>query len=335
MAAPLLNAAVLLEHHVTPTFCLDQEGRVSIWNKACEMLTGLAAASVINTTEHWKAFYAEPRACLADLVLTDKIELATELYSAFSHCVTSETAISVDFWCDLPLTGKRAYLNVVATPIYDDEWQMIGVMETVTDNTRVVDVEAQLRDLAGLDGLSGLANRRTFDAALASEWRRSIRSGAPLSLLMVDIDHFKQYNDSFGHQGGDQCLTAVAQTLAESVRRGGDLPARYGGEEFVVILPDTDEAGAALVAENIRANIEKRALRHPMSSVGPHVTVSIGRATVVATVDDNIEKITCLADVGLYQAKSLGRNRVCASEDGRFGVLEKSVKSPSCGEFVI
>lgn len=334
MSAPLLSAAVLLEHHVTPTFCLDQAGRVSVWNKACELLTGLDRASVIGTTEHWKAFYPDPRPCLADLVLTDKIELATELYSAFSQCATSETAISVEVWCDLPLTGRRAYLNAVATPIFNDEWQMIGVMQTVTDNTRVVDVEARLRDLAGLDGLTGLANRRTFDAALASEWRRSIRSRAPLSLLMIDVDHFKQYNDSFGHQGGDQCLTAVAQILADSVRRAGDFPARYGGEEFVVILPNTDEAGAALVAENIRSNIEKRAFRHPMSSVGPHVTVSIGRATVFPAADDKIEKIICLADVGLYQAKNLGRNRVCDSEDGRFGVLEKLVEPLSDAEFV-
>ncbi len=335
MSDPLLNAAVLLEHHVTPTFCLDQAGRVSVWNRACAMLTGLDAAAVIGTADHWKGFYPAARPCLADLVLTDRIELATELYSAFSQCATSETAISVEIWCDLPLIGKRAYLTIVATPIYDDQWQLIGVMETVTDNTRVVDVEARLRDLAGLDGLTGLANRRTFDAALASEWRRSIRARSPLSLLMVDIDHFKQYNDSFGHQGGDQCLTAVAQTLAESLPRAGDFPARYGGEEFVVILPDTDAEGAALVAEKIRANIETRALRHPLSSVGPHVTASIGRATVLPAIDDKIEKIVCLADVGLYQAKNLGRNRVCVCEDGRFGVLGHSDDASTRLEFVI
>jgi diguanylate cyclase (GGDEF)-like protein len=251
--------------------------------------------------------------------------LATELYSAFSNCTTSETAISVDIWCDLPLTGRRAYLTIVATPIYDQDWQIIGVMETVADNTRVMDIETKLRGLAALDGLTGLANRRAFDATLASEWRRAIRSGAPLSLLMVDIDHFKQYNDAFGHQGGDQCLITMAQTLAESLLRAGDFPARYGGEEFVVVLPNTNEAGAELVAENIRARIEKRAICHPLSSVGPHVTISIGRATVIPGTDDTIEKIVSLADMGLYQAKSLGRNRVCTCDDGRFGLLEKSI----------
>jgi diguanylate cyclase (GGDEF)-like protein len=322
-SAPALVS--LLDQHVTATFVLDEHGRVAVWNKALEMLTGLDAASVIGTKDQWKAFCTAPRPCLADLVLTDKIEAVTDLYATFSQCTTSETAISVDIWLDLPLTGRRAYITAVATPIYDHDWQIIGVMETVTDNTRVMDIEAKLRGLAGLDGLTGLANRRTFDATLASEWRRAIRSGAPLSLLMVDVDHFKQYNDNFGHQGGDQCLITVAQTLAETVHRGGDFPARYGGEEFVVILPNTDEAGSELVAENIRAEIEKRAIHHPMSSVGPHVTVSIGRATVIPRTDDNIEKIVSLADMGLYQAKSLGRNRVCMSDDGRFGMLEKSI----------
>ncbi len=317
----------LLEQHVTPTFVLDEQGRVAVWNKACEMLTGLDAASVVGTSDHWKAFYTTPRPCLADLVLTDKIEAVTELYSTFSHCTTSETAISVDIWCNLPLTGRRAYLTAVATPIYDTDWQIIGVMETVTDNTRVMDVETQLRDLAGVDGLTGLANRRIFNATLAKEWRRSIRSGIALSLLMIDIDHFKQYNDSFGHQGGDKCLVAVAQSIAESVQRAGDFAARYGGEEFAVILPITDEAGARGVAEDIRARLEQRAINHPLSSVGPHVTVSIGRATMTPMADEQPEKIVSLADMGLYQAKSLGRNRVCTCDEGRFGVL-KTVALP-------
>ncbi len=318
----------LLDQHVTATFVLDEHGCVVVWNKAMETLTGLNAASVVGARNHWKAFYTAQRPCLADLVLTDKIEAVTELYASFSS-TTSETAISVDIWCDLPLTGKRSYLTAVATPVYDLDWQIIGVMETVTDNTRIMAVEAKLQDLAGRDGLTSLPNRRTFDAALASEWRRAIRAGAPLSLLMVDIDHFKQYNDEFGHQGGDQCLIIVAQTLAETVHREGDLPARYGGEEFVVVLPSTDEDGAGLVAESIRANIEMRAIRHPLSSVGPCVTVSIGRATIIPTADDNIEKIVSLADMGLYQAKSLGRNRVCSCDERRFGMLEKFVEASS------
>jgi diguanylate cyclase (GGDEF)-like protein len=185
-----------------------------------------------------------------------------------------------------------------------------------------MDIEAKLRGLAGIDGLTSLANRRSFDVSIANEWRRATRANSPLSLLMIDIDHFKQYNDSFGHQGGDQCLIIVAQTLADSVCRVGDCAARYGGEEFAVILPNTDEAGVAIVAETIRANIEKRAIRHPLSSVGPNVTVSIGRATVIPKANDNLAKIVSLADMALYQAKSLGRNRVCTSEE-RLPILER------------
>ena len=312
----------LLDQHVTATFVLDADGYVAVWNKACEMLTGLEASSVLGTTDHWKAFYTAPRPCLADLVLKDKIELATDLYATFSHCTTSETAISVEIWCDLPLTGRRAYLTAVATPIYDSDWQIIGVMQTVTDNTRIMDVETKWRDLAGLDGLTGLNNRRAFNDTLAKEWRRSIRSGMPLSLLMLDIDHFKQFNDSFGHHGGDKCLVVIAQTIAETVQRAGDFPARFGGEEFAVILPIADEVGAQSIAENIRAQIEKRAIRHPLSSAGPYVTVSVGRATIMPLAEDKPEKIVCLADMGLYQAKSLGRNRVCAPDEGRYGLLE-------------
>lgn len=325
----------LLDQHVTATFVLDADGRVAVWNKACEMLSGLAAASVLGTTEHWKAFYTTSRPCLADLVLRDKIELATELYATFSHCTTSETAISVEIWCDLPLTGRHAYLTAVATPIYDSEWQIIGVMQTVTDNTRVMDVETKWRDLAGLDGLTGLNNRRAFNDTLGKEWRRSIRSGMPLSLLMLDIDHFKQFNDSFGHHGGDRCLVVVAQTIAETVQRAGDFPARFGGEEFAVILPIADEVGAHSIAENIRAQVEKRAIRHPLSSAGPYVTVSVGRATVTPLGNDRPEKIISLADMGLYQAKSLGRNRVCAPDEGRYGLLENGASTDAETNFSI
>ena len=121
-------------------------------------------------------------------------------------------------WCDLPFAGRRAYIVAEATRIYDDAGQMIGVMETVIDRRRAIDLEAKLRGIAGLDGLTGLANRRIFNDALAAEGRQSIRSAPPLSLLVIDIDHFKQYNDSFGHQGGDQYLIAVAPRLARTAR---------------------------------------------------------------------------------------------------------------------
>ena len=165
-------------------------------------------------------------------------------------------ALFVETWCDLPNTGRRIYLAADAGPIFDPDGKLIGVMESLRDMTAMKDAEAKLRDLAGLDGLTGLPNRRTFDDVLAKEWQRSSRSEAPLSLLMIDIDHFKGFNDNFGHAGGDKCLETVAKVIANSVRRTGDLPARYGGEEFALILPSTDMDGALVVAENLRQSLE-------------------------------------------------------------------------------
>ncbi len=211
----------------------------------------------------------------------------------------------------MPGAGRRAYLAAEAVPVYDEAGKKIGVMETIRDLTGIKDAEARLRAVAGLDGLTGLPNRRTFDDVLAKEWRRSKRSSDPFSVLMIDLDHFKQYNDSLGHASGDQCLTAVGTVIAESVQRAGDFSARVGGEEFAVVLPATCVSGATAVAENLRAAVERRAIRHPKSSVGPYVTASIGAATVVPDTQKKADEVLKLADMALYRAKDLGRNRVC------------------------
>lgn len=321
---PLETLASLVDQHVAPTFVVDDEARVIVWNRACAALTGVDALSVIGTGDHWKAFYTAKRPCLCDLVLSDTIELASDLFVAFSNSVTSRGAIAVESWCEMPAIGRRAYLAIEAMPIVDKRGRRIGVMETVRDITKAKDDEAKLLALAGVDGLTGLANRRSFDDRLAAEWRRALRSGAPLSMLLIDIDHFKQFNDSLGHMGGDKCLSAVARTIAESLQRSGDVAARYGGEEFVVILPDTDNEGAAMVAEKIRANVEERAIRHPTSKVSPVVTASIGVSTLYPRAYDRIDKIVLQADTALYQAKERGRNKVCVFyDDATEAVAEK------------
>ena len=136
-----------------------------------------------------------------------------------------------------------------------------------------------LRMLASLDGLTGVPNRRIFDERLDAEWRACRRSGSPLSLLMVDVDHFKLYNDHYGHLDGDQCLKAVASALASSVERGRDMLARFGGEEFVCLLPDTDLEGAKHIAEKLRQAVEGLAIPHVESKTAATVTVSLGVAT--------------------------------------------------------
>ena len=243
--------SALLDQHVAPTFVLDCDGDVIVWNRACVMLTGMPAEAVLGTKNHWKAFYASERPCVADLVVKDAIEWAPEYFVAFSDSQVAKGALSAETWWDLPIIGRRGYFSGTASPIFDPDGALIGVMEAIQDLTAAKDAESKLRNLAGLDGLTGLANRRSFDETLQREWRRAMRTRAPLSLLMIDLDHFKSYNDNFGHAGGDQCLTTVAKVIADCGRRTVDLAARYGGEEFALVLPETDAQGAALIAEDI------------------------------------------------------------------------------------
>ncbi|MEA5098337.1 MAG: diguanylate cyclase [Burkholderiaceae bacterium] len=172
-----------------------------------------------------------------------------------------------------------------------------------------------LESLAMLDGLTGIPNRRHFDQTLTDEWLRARRDAKPLSAIIVDIDHFKEYNDHFGHAAGDHCLTKIAELLAQTVNRAGDLVARYGGEEFVALLPDTDVQGAREVAERFRAAIESLALPHPLSSAADHVTASIGYASATPRDSNGADTLFEQADRRLYQAKGQGRNRIIGPED--------------------
>jgi diguanylate cyclase (GGDEF)-like protein len=167
---------------------------------------------------------------------------------------------------------------------------------------------ARLERLAITDTLTGLANRRRLDEVLAAEWRRAMRSRTTLSVAMIDIDHFKGYNDHYGHAGGDECLRRVAASLAEEVRNT-DHVARYGGEEFMIVLPETDLDGAWIVAERVRAAVEARAEPHAAAPRGI-VTISIGIAAVLPSLDHSPDDLVKNADVHLYQAKREGRNRI-------------------------
>ncbi|CAM3050741.1 deoxyribonuclease [Pseudomonas floridensis] len=167
--------------------------------------------------------------------------------------------------------------------------------------------EDKLACLAATDGLTGLDNRRQLDTAMETEWARAQRSGKPLSLLMIDVDHFKAFNERHGHQGGDQALRKVAQTIAGNIRRPGDLAARYGGEEFVVVLPETDGKGAMNLAENLRKAIEAMP---PFAGDEHPITVSIGVASQIVQPGDKLAAFFGVADKALYQAKNNGRNRV-------------------------
>jgi len=174
--------------------------------------------------------------------------------------------------------------------------------------------EYELELLARTDGLTGLTNRRRFAEVLEGEWRRARRAGRPLSVLFVDIDRFKTYNDTYGHQAGDDALAAVARCIANSVRRPGDTAARYGGEEFVVLLPDTPLAGARSIAEQIRSAISALSLEH-VGSEYKYITVSIGLAVWLPGQAGEAQSIIKAADEALYDAKAGGRNRVVCAQD--------------------
>jgi diguanylate cyclase (GGDEF)-like protein len=167
-----------------------------------------------------------------------------------------------------------------------------------------------LEKLSVTDALTGLANRRRFNDVLAAEFLRMRRLNAPLSLIMIDVDYFKTFNDTYGHQAGDECLKHVSQVLKSNLKRPQDLAARYGGEEFCCVLPETDYHGTLKIATNIKNAISDQKIPHKNSSISNHVTVSLGVATVIPEEDMSPDKIVNLADNRLYWAKKNGRNRV-------------------------
>lgn len=188
--------------------------------------------------------------------------------------------------------------------------QIFDVTSAVSRERILREQALEMRAFSHIDGLTGIANRRRYDECIEEEFRRARRNATLLALIMVDIDHFKNYNDNYGHQAGDACLKAVAAALNGALHRPGDLLARYGGEEFVVVLPCTDREGAYLIAENMRGAIEALNIRHAASDVADHVTISLGVAALIPYHSRELDELQVAADKALYQAKREGRNRV-------------------------
>ncbi len=199
----------------------------------------------------------------------------------------------------------------------------LGAVDYITKPFRIPIVQARVRthmelklktdilqNMSHRDGLTGIFNRRHADTAMTSEWKRAVRQGLTLSVMLLDLDHFKLFNDNYGHLAGDECLKAVASLLASTVKRSGDVVARYGGEEFVIILPDTPLDKALVVAEKVRQAVEDLDITHQFSLTAPQVTVSIGVASAVPQLDSDTNVLLEVADHALYDAKQAGRNRV-------------------------
>lgn len=228
-----------------------------------------------------------------------------------------------------PNTKNIPVIFITAKGLIEDELKGLGLgaVDYITKPFQVPIVKARVRthldlkrkndlleELVCLDGLTEIANRRRFNTALDEEWRRCGRILHPLSLIMMDIDYFKLFNDNYGHTVGDDCLKRVASTIKKCVNRSGDLPARYGGEEFVCLLPDMDSEGAITVAEKIRSAVEQLHIVHAYSPVSDRITLSLGVATTRPFLERDPTVLVDSADARLYGAKANGRNQVAAME---------------------
>lgn len=201
---------------------------------------------------------------------------------------------------------SRSYLTLLQR---DEAYRALRVSQQ-----QLLDTNLVLQRLMNSDGLTGLSNRRHFDEYLELEWRRAMREQTHLTLLMIDVDYFKSYNDNFGHLEGDEALRKVADTIRDCAGRSSDLPARYGGEEFALVLPSTSPGGARLVAEKLRQSIEALSIRNNAPAPGSPLTVSIGLSTMTPAQGSNCRQLILAADKGLYMAKHSGRNRVVVAE---------------------
>ncbi|USX22815.1 diguanylate cyclase [Oxalobacteraceae bacterium OTU3REALA1] len=218
--------------------------------------------------------------------------------------------------------GSSVCMDLTLTPMYLRQPLFIGLLHDITHHKQSEDA---LQRAAMVDPLTQIANRRHFDTFLEKEWQRSMRSGQPLSLVVLDVDHFKLYNDTLGHPAGDACLQRVAAAIASHALRPTDLAARYGGEEFVLLFAETGAETATMMAEAIRAHIESLRIPHPRSTTSDWLTVSIGVATIHPHQLDNTELLFVAADRAMYVAKEGGRNQVRSTSSG--GAALEAVKA--------
>ncbi len=211
----------------------------------------------------------------------------------------------------------EATLETIVHLISQQKSDLEIILDTITEHGDVLDIQwlekVKLANfLATSDGLTQIPNRRRFDEYLEQQWRQLAREQLPLTVLLCDIDYFKQYNDTYGHLVGDDCLRDVAKTLHAAVKRPGDLVARYGGEEFGVLLPHTQADGAFQVAQNLKQAIANLHIPHSQSPISPHLTISIGIASMVPEMERSPNTLLDKADQQLYKAKQCGRNQIAA-----------------------
>jgi diguanylate cyclase (GGDEF)-like protein/PAS domain S-box-containing protein len=286
-------ADVVVRHTGEGVLVLDPEMRVLSANPGFVRITGHAADSALGKT---------PPLFDAD---SDALQQIRTRLQAGTHWDGTLWAHRAD--------GDRFPLEASVDRVHDSEGRVQHYVMVFRDVTVQKQLEDRLRELSATDGLTLLANRRSFDEALERSWHHATRHGEPVSLLMVDIDHFKPYNDLYGHGAGDRCLQQVASAIAAGVRSEGALVARYGGEEFAVILPRIDADAAREIAEALRRRVEALGIAHAGNPEGSRVTVSVGISTRTPPQTADFEDLMNSADQALYRAKESGRNGVVAA----------------------
>jgi two-component system cell cycle response regulator len=279
---------------------VEADGRIQYSNPACERYLGYGPNE------------------LAGRSLTDLLgaALAQEYLDYFAACAIDPAAVHGAGAREVLIRhsdGALRAMDLTLSPMVADEPLFIGLLHDITHHKRS---ETALQHAAMVDQLTQIANRRRFDDFLDKEWQRALRSGQPLSLIVLDVDHFKLYNDALGHAAGDLCLQKVAAALQSRALRTTDLAARYGGEEFVLLFAETTLDTALVLAESIRTLVESLHLPHPGSPTSGWLTVSIGVASIVPTQFDRIEQFFVTADREMYAAKAAGRNRVGSVRNG-------------------
>ena len=308
MVAESIRRMLESEHDIDMHYCMEAD-------KALEMICRI-----------------QPTLILQDLIMpqTDGLELLRRYRATEKICDVPVVVLSSR---EDPQVKARAFAlgandymvklpdkaELVARIRYHSQWyinklQRDDAYRSLQESQRQLKaLNLSLYQMSMKDGLTGVMNRRWFDEAIGDEWQRARRERQPLSLIMIDIDFFKSYNDSLGHMAGDACLKKVAEALQGVLRRPADMVARYGGEEFVVLLPNTDAGGAARVAEDMRHRIEGLAIRHPTSEVAPCLTVSLGVASMMPAEASSSVQLMQAADEAMYQAKAQGRNRIVSA----------------------
>ena len=274
---------------------LEEDGRIQYTNPACDAYLGYQAGELAQHS-------------LTGLLADGE---ARDYGDYFARCAGDPVGCQRKDAREVMLRhqdGAPRPMELTLTPMHlASERLFIGLLRDISHRKQY---ESSLVRAAMSDPLTKIANRRHFDSFLELEWQRAMRSGQPLSLVVIDVDHFKLYNDTLGHAAGDAALQEVAAVLSAHALRPTDLAARHGGEEFVVVFGETDTLAALQLAESIRAKVEALGLRHPSSPTSASVTVSVGVATMAPTRAEELSRFFVIADLAMYAAKSAGRNRV-------------------------